>query len=284
MTAQKTQRLNHILSRLPAGFIADSAWLQAQGLSRSSIRDYATTGWLERVAPRVYRRPLLQSGASVRWDVVILSVQRIMGYPVHVGGATALELGGYAHYVSAEGPTVIHLYGRGMPPWLTRLPATARFDLHPTRLFDGSETGIEGRRYDLRSGRTEDATSDMEADSPWDWPLRVASPERAIMEMIDELPKHETFHQVDMVMEGLTSLRPRLLGRLLQECTSIKVKRVFLWYADRHRHSWHKHMHTIMLDLGKGKRQLVPGGRLDARYQITLPDEMFAGDGGDHAG
>jgi hypothetical protein len=278
------QRLNHVLSQLPAGFIADSTWLQAQGLSRSSIRDYATSGWLQRVAPRVYRRPLPHPGAPLRWDVVALSLQRIMGHPVHVGGATALELAGYAHYVSAAGPAVIHIYGGGVPAWLVRLSATARFDLHSTRLFGGSETGVEGRRYDLVSGRTEDATSDMEPDAPWDWPLRVASPERAIMEMIDELPKHETFHQVDMAMQGLTNLRPRLLGKLLQECKSLKVRRVFLWYADRHHHTWRKHLDTVALDLGKGKRQLVPGGRLDARYQITLPGEMFEDDGGDHAG
>jgi hypothetical protein len=64
----------------------------------------------------------------------------------------------------------------------------------------------------------------------------------------------------------------------------LKVRRVFLWYADRHHHTWRKHLDTVALDLGKGKRQLVPGGRLDARYQITLPGEMFEDDGGDHAG
>ena len=284
MSAQRMQRLNHLLSRLPTGFIADSAWLQAQGLSRSSIRDYATAGWLERVAPRVYRRPLPRPDAPLRWDVVTMSLQGIMGHPVHVGGATALELAGYGHYVSAAGPTIVHLYGEGMPAWLVQLSATARFDLHSMRLFGGSETGVEGRRYDLVSSRTEDATSDMEADASWDWPLRVASPERAIMEMIDELPKHETFHQVDMAMQGLTNLRPRLLAKLLLECKSLKVRRIFLWYADRHHHSWRKHLDAAALNLGKGKRQLVPGGRLDARYQITLPDEMFEDDNSDHAG
>jgi hypothetical protein len=29
------------------------------------------------------------------------------------------------------------------------------------------------------------------------------------------------------------------------------------------------------VDLGAGKRQLVPGGRLDPHYQITLPEAMF---------
>ena len=36
----------------------------------------------------------------------------------------------------------------------------------------------------------------------------LSSPERAILELLDELPKRESFHQADMLMEGLTNLRP----------------------------------------------------------------------------
>jgi hypothetical protein len=45
----------------------------------------------------------------------------------------------------------------------------------------------------------------------------------------DELPHQESFHQVDAVMEGMANLRPQLLQRLLQECKSVKVKRLFFW-------------------------------------------------------
>jgi len=40
----------------------------------------------------------------------------------------------------------------------------------------------------------------------------MSAPERAILEMMDELQHHETFPQVDVVMEGLANLRPQLLG------------------------------------------------------------------------
>ena len=56
----------------------------------------------------------------------------------------------------------------------------------------------------------------------------MSAPERAILEMTDELPHHESFHQVDVVMEGLANLRPQLLEKLLRECKSVKVKRLFL--------------------------------------------------------
>lgn len=46
--------------------------------------------------------------------------------------------------------------------------------------------------------------------------------------MMDELPHHERFHKVDVVMEGLAILRPQLLTKLLREVTIVKVKRLFL--------------------------------------------------------
>src|SRR3546814_19099416 len=66
-------------------------------------------------------------------------------------------------------------------------------------------------------------------------------------------------------------LRPRLLTNLLDGCVSIRAKRLFLFFADRHDHGWSKHIDRQHIDLGRGKRQLVTGGRLAAPYQITVP-------------
>lgn len=255
--------------------MADSAWLQAQGLTRSSIRDYVDRGWLERIAPRVYRRPSQLTKASLRWDVVVLSLQQVMHKPLHVGGRTAVELSGYAHYVEAGDTPQVYLYGLGLPFCLAKLPVSARFETRSLGLFANSNTGVAARRYDLRSGGTAALSKDAESTSPWEWSLTMSAPERAILEMIDELPHHESFHQVDVVMESLANLRPQLLGKLLRECKSVKVKRLFLWYADRHGHAWFKHLDQSSIDLGKGKRQLVPKGHFDSRYQITLPTELF---------
>ena len=108
--------------------MADSTWLQTQGISRSSIRDYVDRGWLERIGPRVYRRPSQLTKASLRWDVVVLSLQQIMHTPLHVGGRTAVELSGYAHYVEAGDTSRVYLYGSGLPPGLQscRYPLSLR--------------------------------------------------------------------------------------------------------------------------------------------------------------
>ncbi|MGA1819161.1 AbiEi antitoxin N-terminal domain-containing protein [Sphingobium sp. WW5] len=51
-----------MLHKLAPGLLVDSAWLQMQGVSRTSIHDYVRRGWLERVASRVYRRTTAHGG------------------------------------------------------------------------------------------------------------------------------------------------------------------------------------------------------------------------------
>ncbi len=72
----------------------------------------------------------------------------------------------------------------------------------------------------------------------------------------------------------LSSLSPRRLQRLLKACTNVKVKRLFLFFADRHQHAWLKHLDKDAVDIGSGKRVLVKGGKLDKRYHITVPGDL----------
>ena len=105
----------------------------------------------------------------------------------------------------------------------------------------------------------------------------LSTPERAVLELLDGLPGRETFHQVDMLMEGLVGLSPKRASRLLGECRSVKVKRLFPWLAERHGHPWLERLDRDGIDLGRGKRMLVRGGKLDAKYQITVPEDLDAG-------
>jgi len=108
----------------------------------------------------------------------------------------------------------------------------------------------------------------------WDWKLILSTPERALLELLDELPERETFHQVDMLMQGLTNLSPRRLQNLLTDCKSVKVKRLFFFFADRHAHAWLKPLKKQTFDLGTGKRMLAKGGKLDPTYHITVPEDL----------
>jgi len=105
-------------------------------------------------------------------------------------------------------------------------------------------------------------------------PIRYSSKERAVLELLDELPERETFHQADALMEGMSDLSPRRLQALLEACTSVKVKRLFLFFTDRHRHAWRPRLDISRIDLGAGKRVLAKGGKLDPHYNITVPTDL----------
>ena len=188
-----------------------------------------------------------------------------MNYTSVIGGRTALEAQGFVHYLPMRDEQVIHLYGENHPTWLKRLECAERFRLHSDKLFD------------LRAH--EEITK---VDSPVG-SLSSSTPERAILELLDELPRHESVHIVDKAFEGLASARPRHLEKLLASCTSIKVKRLFFVFADKHGHAWRQHVSPERFDLGAGPRALFAKGQFHPRYKISVPSELMpekeAGDG-----
>jgi hypothetical protein len=279
MDEQKWKPLNHLLGSLAPGLLVDAAWLKGQGISRTSIHDYVKRGWLERVAPRVYRRAMAgRSAEKLRWDIAVMSAQRIGSGCFHLGGLTALELLGYGHFVRLGGLRTIDLYDSEgtAPSWLLKLDTGVTITVHRRALFTDPVLGVDWRRFDLGMERLGNIEASPASGEPWDHFLYVAGAERAVIEMIDEVPKTLSFEHADMIFEGLTTLRPKLLTRLLETSTSIRAKRLFLFFSDRHGHGWARHIDRDKIDLGRGKRQLVPNGRLDARYLITVPADLVA--------
>jgi hypothetical protein len=272
MDEQSTYSLKSLLELLPPGAFVDSRWLAAHGVLRSSIAQYAKAGWLERVAHGLYRRPESPSSAVLPadWRAVVLAAQALMGYPLHLGGTTALREDGHMHDL-AFGPRPVHLYATSVPGWMRRLPTSEPLIFHSTRAFGDSPIALG---------------PDTNASVPW-WkrPLRRSEPERAILEALDELPEGESFSTLDRLFEGLVGLRPRRLTAALEACASVKAKRLLFVFAERHGHSWLKHLDRNRVDLGKGDRSLVKGGKLHTVWRITVPADMLVparevGDGG----
>jgi hypothetical protein len=253
-------KLNQLERALPEGLLVDAAWLEARGYSAQLRKKYVASGWLEKPAHTLYRRPR----GMIGWQQVVISLQMLLELPLVVGGRTALELRGFSHYLAKE-TSEIHLYGPKPPPaWLTTLPLDARFVAHNSaRLFPApdSKHPAVAEFITLPWGQ-------------WNWPIALSTPERAILELLDELPPRESFHQVDKFFEGLSSLSPRRLQSLLGVCRSVKVKRLFFFFADRHRHAWLTRLDKAAIDLGSGNRELVKGGRLDPTYRITVPEDL----------
>jgi Transcriptional regulator, AbiEi antitoxin, Type IV TA system/Transcriptional regulator, AbiEi antitoxin N-terminal domain len=280
MSEQTVGKLNQLQKELPEGLLVDAAWLERRGYYPSLRKKYVDRGWLEQPIHRVYRRPR----GLVRWEQAVISLQTLLEFPTVVGGRTALERQGYAHFLAQE-QMEVHLYGhKRLPTWLNQLPLPTRFVFHNVgRLFrtDPVTRGLASLSWNMRTDQsvgTDPRRSDASIQpwGQWEWPLTLSTPERALFELLDELPNHESFHQVDKLMEGLVGLSPRRLQTLLADCRNVKVKRLFFFFADRHDHAWLKRIERAPVDLGKGKRMLVRGGRLDPTYGITVPEDLNA--------
>ena len=73
------------------------------------------------------------------------------------------------------------------------------------------------------------------------------------------------------------ALRPEVVQKLLEECRFVKVKRLFMYMAEKHRHPWVEKLDLSRIDFGKGKRRIVSGGELNPKYEITVPREQREG-------
>jgi len=243
---------------LPEGLLVSRNWLKQKGFQRPLVDYYLRSGALEAVARGVYRRP----GPPLRWQHAMYSLQAL-GFSVHVGGRSALDHQGLAHYLPLRGET-IHLYSQGkLPGWLHKVRVNAGFECHHRKLF------------------TEDAATLGYNTLPfgaWDWPLNYSTRERALLEYLNDLSGGSSFDMADKYMESATTLRPELLMALLLACKRVKTKRLFLWLAERHAYPWVKKLDSSTLDLGSGKRVIYKGGALNTKYNITVPREYANGE------
>lgn len=208
----------------------DARWLDQRGFSRGRRRKYVAHGWLHREARSVYRRPAPALSAHDRtgrdWETLLVSLQTILECPVAVGGRTALELQGFGHYLSATGPREVHVYGRQrLPAWAAKLKLDSRLVFHGSRkLFDPSWRRVTELKNDTQLSDTlRRAALTEQSATRKDGRLIMSLPERAVLELLDEVPQRETFHQVDMLVDGLGNLSPRRLQTLLVGCRNVKV-------------------------------------------------------------
>ncbi len=244
---------------LPEGVAAPSVWLAANGYSRQLVRKYVLSDWLKSLSHGAYARP----GQAVGWEGVLLGLQRLVGVPCHVGGQSALNRQGLAHFLPLGGEHRIHVMSSRKPPaWVKAI------ELEEELVFDT-------RRLFLENAREVGLT-------PWptrirNWTLPMAGTERAIMELLNDVEGSAYgFDHAAQIFEGLTVLRPGVVNDLLAACRSIKVKRVFLFLASNFNYPWAKRLETADLALGSGNRQVVKGGRLDKQFLITVPENFGA--------
>lgn len=243
---------------LPEGQVVNRPWLFSKGFDRPAVDYYVRAKRLVSVGRGYYRR----SGPPLRWQHILYSLSEL-GFDLHVGGYSALENAGVAHYLSTG--NAVHFYGCDTPPSWCHDVVTGSVLVHHGKggFLCREPAGIDHRLF-----------------GTWDWPLPESTPERAFLEILLGVTDEHGFRAVDKLFESAVSLRPTVVQAVLEASRSAKAKRLFCWYAERYRHSWFGRMNVESIDLGRGKRQIVEHGCLNNRYQITVPADMEGVDEG----
>lgn len=205
MTTTETNKLKDLYAQLAPGTPVSSTQLLQLGVSPDLAAYYARAGWLVRLARGVYRRP--EQSLLLAPSLKLLE-QHIEG--LHVGGKTALEWHGIQHQVIQQ--ETLHLFGWSaarIPQWFVgEFPA----HFHRMRLFKEKPHAL-----------LHVAPFANEADKP-----QVSSPERALLELLNEVGVRHPLSEVRELMESTYTLRGSVLAELLKRCTRVKTVRLCL--------------------------------------------------------
>ena len=65
-----------------------------------------------------------------------------------------------------------------------------------------------------------------------------------------------------------------VVQRLLECCTSVKTKRLFMHAAEKLDHPWLSRLDLSNVNFGSGRRTIHAGGRLDKKYSLVVADPV----------
>ena len=252
MTTYNKDKIKILFKDFNPGSLILSTWLEGKGVSRSLQKHYLKSGWLEAFGRGAYKRP----GDTISWLGAIAAIQQQANLPVHVGASSALTIQGFSHYLrlNQESLYVFTPHKRSLPKWF--LDANWDFSVHHKQTeFLPIELGL--------------TTFDVGNNT-----LKISSPERAIMECLFLAPQKMDLVECYHLFEGLVNLKPKLLNELLTECKSVKVKRLFLYMAEKSGHQWFQFIKTNQIDIGKGNRMFAKNGVHVSKYLISIPKEL----------
>jgi hypothetical protein len=254
MSTKNPPKINQLISQWPKGAVFTQKYLTQLGYYRDLVKKYRKGKWIKPVGNGAFK--LYHD--DVDWYGGLYSLQKQLKLTIHAGGKTALELKGYAHYLRPK-EHECYLFGSAgdkLPKW-----------------FLDYNWGINVL-YKATNLLSEDFIKALSEYRHKEFGITISSPERAVLEMLYYVPSKQGFDEALKIMEGLLGLRPTLVQELLEQCRSVKVKRLFLYMAEKLQLPWFSKLNLKSVDLGSGKRVIVKGGVLDKKYKITVPEDQ----------
>lgn len=238
-----TVSFKEVLRTHPRGEPLGTAALKRLGVSPYRASALARSGWLDHLARGVY---MLPGDTLSRDGSLAFLAEQVPG--LHVGSKTALAWRGVRQNIAFR--ETLTLWGdraKPLPAWFTKR-FQARYQA--TQLFDNQMEGRLGLQP-LPNG---------------DPRVLVSVPERAVLELLSDVGKTQSLSEARELIEGLPSLRTKVLDELLMHVTRIKVVRAVASLANELSLPWATLAKQHSLRIGGGSRWIAvskTGERLD---------------------
>ncbi|MDR0573833.1 MAG: type IV toxin-antitoxin system AbiEi family antitoxin [Tannerella sp.] len=254
MNTDATTKINRLLQKQPPGALFFSSWMYENGISYELQRRYRETRWLTSIGTGV----MIRTSDDPTIYGALSCLNRQQNKHFHIGAMSAVNLQGHAHYIPMGKQTVVVFTPKNevFPKWLLNRDWNVILRTFTTQNFSDNQ------------GITETELGGFS--------VQISSLERAFMECLHLVPEYYNLTDLFYVMETLNGLRPDLVRQLLEECKSVKIKRLFLYMAEKAGHAWFKYLDLSKIDLGSGKRAIVKNGIYNSKYQITLPRDLVS--------
>lgn len=249
MSIESSDKLKTLLHSWKPNTVMTYMPLRSMNITPQHMQKYVASGWVVPAGSGAF----IKANERVNWRGALYTLQNQTGINIHLGGLSALEVEGHTQYLrlGEESVQLFSAHNQKLPAW-----------------FKSSSWGAE--IVQIQTGFLPQNLGVRESNIDG-FEIKSSCPERAILECLYLAPQKLDLIEAYEILEGMHSMRPNIMQHLLELCQSIKVKRLFLFMAEKANLPILEHLVTEGIELGSGVRALVKDGFYDAKYKLILP-------------
>lgn len=250
MSISELSKINQLLTESLPGGLLFAGWLRKRGYSSQLLKRYRDSGWLEGLS----RGVMYRKNDNLSALAAVHSYNQQTDHNARVAAHSALELQGFNHYVPMGKPRLMVAFESGnVEDWVR----SENYDMTIVPFHTGIFKNPMTQSYDKNG-----------------YILKISSPEQAFLECLHLVPDHYNYMDLYYIMELLTSLDPDNVQTSLENTSSQRIKRMFLYMAEKAGHYWFNMLDIEKLGLTTSKLKLVENGVYISKYRITVSKEM----------
>jgi hypothetical protein len=241
------------LDKIPHNTAILSSYLNSQGIPYDIQYNYKNKKWIQSIGQGAF---IKFGNEQISFTGAVYTLQSQTNLKLHIGGLSALILNGQAHYIRVTNLwQLFGVYATKLPKWFKNynFGEKEQWSFYTTSFLpDNADDFIE---YDCKT-----------------YKIKISNSERAIFEALYLAPDIVGLDELSEIFDLLYFIRPTHIQRLLETCKSAKVKRLFLYLAQKANIRCFKYLNLTKVDLGRGILSINKSGNYNKKYNIVIKE------------